>query len=117
MREEYFIPGEDFEHCCCSCGWRIVPQYPGNRTGDWRHEDPDHSCEEGDELESPVYRVEFLRAWDDGSWDTQICEVHPYLTHEKATDEHLVEWANKVLGVQAQYRKVVLWAVYSHSPD
>ncbi|RJQ25419.1 hypothetical protein C4565_08340 [Candidatus Parcubacteria bacterium] len=117
MRDEYCVPGEQIEHFCSACGMKIVPVLDSDRAGIWRHEDYTLSyCEEGDDLESPTFRVEFLRAWDDGTWNTEIYEVHPRLSHEKATNDNLIEWANRVLGTQAQYRKVVLWAVYSLEP-
>lgn len=113
MNDEDYVLGETIQHWCGCCGGTIVPQDPTSREREWRHEDPEQVCEEGDDLESPICRVEFLRAWDDGTWDTHIYEVPPKLFHEKATDDARVEWAHRVLGPQAQYRRVVLWAVYS----
>jgi hypothetical protein len=53
-------------------------------------------------------RVEYLVAWEDGTWTTTIVSV-PF--SETDTDK-LVKWANDNLGTQMAYRKVVLFAVY-----
>lgn len=67
-------------------------------------------------------KVEFLRAMDDNTWDTLVVEV-PSIEEDpengvdfEETDlvsAELLDYANKVLAVQAQHRKVVLFAVYN----
>ena len=54
-------------------------------------------------------RVEFLRAWEDNTWDTEMITVPD--TFLCCDTQRLVEWANTNLATQAQYRKVVMFAV------
>lgn len=62
--------------------------------------------------------VEFLRAWEDGTWDTQIVEVPEAELLDRRSnagddDWTLQSWARTHLGDQAQYRRVVCWALYA----
>lgn len=71
-------------------------------------------------------RVEFLRAWEDGTWDTEVIEV-PSITcdvdngvdfdDEVTVTDNLICWANKILLPQEKYRKLALLAVYSTEPE
>lgn len=66
-------------------------------------------------------RVEYLRAWEDGTWDTQIVDV-PEAELIKRTeagddDQTLQAWAREHLMPQCQYRRVVLFAVYCTEPE
>lgn len=65
-------------------------------------------------------KVEYLRAWEDGHWDTETHDVpdedierlkYPDTAGDDA--ETLTKWAGLNLAPQTQYRRVVLWAVYS----
>lgn len=55
-------------------------------------------------------RVEYLKAHERGTWSTEVFDV-PDGTSD------LVRYAVEELGVQAQYRNIVLWAVYAILPD
>jgi hypothetical protein len=72
-------------------------------------------------LPEPIVRVEFLRAWEDGHWDTETHNV-PHAELVKRSDAGdddwtLQAWAREHLAVQTQYRRVVLWAVYCIDPE
>lgn len=54
-------------------------------------------------------KVEYLLAYDDNRWETMVVDV-PFQTLNRET---LVDWAEKNLAGQAQYRKVVLFTLYS----
>ena len=54
-------------------------------------------------------KVEFLRAWEDQTWDTEVIDV-PTMLQDDTT---LMDWANTNLAPQTQYRKVVLFTVYA----
>ena len=66
-------------------------------------------------------RVEFLRAWENNYWDTEVHEVPSIKDDPKngvdldsdTVDSDLQDWANRFLAGQTQYRKVVLWIVYA----
>lgn len=62
-------------------------------------------------------RVEYLRAWEDGHWDTEIHEIPEdqlVKCTEAGDDENTLGiWARAYLMPQTQYRRVVLWAVYA----
>lgn len=118
MRDEYMVPGEDVEHWCPHCGHKIVPTDPQDRQGTWEHESEvaAGSCDSWDDLDSPVCHIEFLRAWDDQTWDTEILEVPPILHHEDCTDGNRVDWFHKVHGGSAAYRGLVMVAVYHLEP-
>ena len=58
-------------------------------------------------------KVEFLRAWDDNTWDTEIIDLPEFQQCGDTPDAGMVDWANNNLATQAQYRKVVLFAVYA----
>lgn len=67
--------------------------------------------------------VEFLRAWEDHTWDTEIVTVPDTdLESIKVTPagddaETLAKWAGEHLSGQTQYRKVILWSVYCVNPE
>lgn len=62
-------------------------------------------------------RVEYLRAWDDNTWDTEVYSV-PFDRdrYDTTYPVRLQEYAQEVLGLEARHRKVVLWAVYDVDP-
>lgn len=55
-------------------------------------------------------KVEFLMAQEDHTWDTETVDVPTRLGHDR---EKVLLWAEKYLAGQAQYRKVVMWGLYS----
>jgi len=59
-------------------------------------------------------QVEFLKAYDNNTWDTEVFEVPDWLPSdcEDTIKAEVLNWAHENLALQAQYRKVVLWAVY-----
>jgi len=118
MRDEYMVRGEDVDHWCPACGHKIVPMDTSDRRGWWEHESVEAFglCDVADELESPVMHVEFLLAWDDMTWDTEILEVPPILHHEDCTDENRIDWFHRVHGGEARYRKLAMAAVYHLQP-
>jgi hypothetical protein len=69
-----------------------------------------------------MQKVEYLRALDDNTWDTIVVDVPSndedsgngvnFQQHDTLMIE-LLDYAEKVLSVQTQHRKVVLWAVYN----
>jgi hypothetical protein len=73
--------------------------------------------------------VEFLRAWEDRTWDTEIIEVpEPKDDEEEGVDfdqfgeavmGDLVDWANKTLLVPGneKYNGLALFAVYNTEPE
>jgi hypothetical protein len=58
-------------------------------------------------------KVEYLIAWEDGTWTTQIHEIRAASGRRipRSTDR-LVKWAHDNLAGQAQFRRAVLFAVY-----
>lgn len=58
---------------------------------------------------TPTRKIEFLLAYDDETWSTEIVDVPEEMDP--------VEWANEKLAPLSRYRKVVLFAVYSEVPD
>lgn len=61
-------------------------------------------------------RVEFARLWEDQTWDTEVFDVPIDATAADA-DGQAMAWCDANLRDQAQYRKVVLWVVYSLTAD
>lgn len=65
--------------------------------------------------------IEFLRAWEDETWDTELVNVPDteLVKRSDAGDDDwtLQAWAREHLSGQAQYHKVVLWAVYNTQID
>ena len=55
-------------------------------------------------------RVEFLRAWDDHTWDTDIVDV-------PADVDDLTGWAQDYYGVTLDNPGLVFVAIYSFSPE
>lgn len=114
------VPGDLHEHrheLCPNCERPIVPQELGCRGGYWRHEHASDVCEEGDDLSSPCYMVEFAVLWDDHTWSTTIEEVPMIFSHERCTSDDLVNWAHAVLAPQTRFRKSVQFSVYNISPE
>jgi hypothetical protein len=56
-----------------------------------------------------MMKIEYLIAKDDRTWDTTIEEVPESVGTDQ---EALVKWAEDNLAGQAQFRKVVLFALY-----
>jgi len=56
-----------------------------------------------------MMKIEYLIAKDDHTWDTIIEEVPENVGTDR---QALVKWAEENLAGQAQYRKVVLFALY-----
>ena len=54
-------------------------------------------------------KVEFLIAWDDQTWNTQV--------HEVPRGIEPVQWANENLAPLTRFRKAVLFAVASFEED
>lgn len=50
----------------------------------------------GEGVEYEPCKVEFIRAWSDKTWDTEIVHVPLPMSHEKCSDDHLTEWYSKV---------------------
>ena len=73
--------------------------------------------------------VEFLRAWEDRTWDTETLEVPEYgvdiekgvlFCQSSATlESDLVDWATKTLLVPGnrKYDGLAMFAVYSTEPE
>jgi len=71
-------------------------------------------------------RVEFLLAWEDRIWSTEVVDVPEHSDDrdngvrfdigDLLTNE-LIDWANKVLAPQEKYHGVALFAVYSLDPE
>ena len=90
MRDEFLVTGEEYDKA--------------------------HGFKESVEADGEEYQpfqVEFLRAWEDGTWDTVVRHVPLPMTHEKCTTDHLIEWYDKVYGGNVAHRKMVLVAVYN----
>jgi hypothetical protein len=65
------------------------------------------------EKRETAMKVEYLIAWEDGTWTTQIHEVRTKSGHSLPRDtDILVKWAHDNLAGQAQFRRAVLFAVY-----
>jgi hypothetical protein len=68
-------------------------------------------------------RVEYLRAHENGTWDTEVIEVPlEDLTDLKVTEagddaETLTRWAMEHVSGLTKNRRVVLWAVYALPGD
>lgn len=73
-------------------------------------------------------KVEFLRAWEDKTWDTEILEV-PTIQEDRENgvdfdigdllNDALIDWANKTLIVPGnrKYDGLALFAVYNNEPE
>jgi hypothetical protein len=61
-------------------------------------------------------KIEFLRAWEDGLWDTVVMTVPDHVAFGD-DDGPVVRWAQQGPGQEIQNRKVVLWAVYSRPAE
>jgi hypothetical protein len=58
-----------------------------------------------------TFKIEFLLAWDDGTWTTEIFDV-PISLEESSDDEVNVWWQNEYLYLD-KYRHVILAAIYN----
>lgn len=56
-----------------------------------------------------MQQIEYLLAYEDKTWDTQVVEVPESVGQER---EDLVSWAEENLSRQARYRKVITFALY-----
>ena len=64
---------------------------------------------------APARPVEWLVAWDDGSWSTVMVDVPARLLEEENYWE-LAVWPHRNMLPFARYRKAVLIALYNLSP-
>ena len=66
--------------------------------------------------------IEFLRAWDDNTWDTEVFEV-PRKVVGACTEgsplwrTRVIDWAERNLHPKTKYRGIVLWAIYGWNYD
>lgn len=65
--------------------------------------------DDAQEREWHMMKIEYLIAKDDRTWDTAIEEVPESVGTDR---EALLKWAEDNLAGQAQYRNVVLFALY-----
>jgi hypothetical protein len=98
---------------CYCCGSVITPVEPLDRKGEWKHAFDSQICEEGNDLPSPCFFVEFSILWEDRTWSTETVEVPHIYSHDRATDEDLVEWFQAVHVRGDSYRKAVQFGVFS----
>jgi hypothetical protein len=73
-------------------------------------------------------KVEFLRAWEDRTWDTEVLEV-PTIQEDRKNgvdfdigdllNDALIHWANTTLLVPGnkKYDGLALFAVYNNDPE
>jgi hypothetical protein len=61
-------------------------------------------------------KVEFLKAHENGTWDTEIIETPVDPLNPNFRDA-VMEWVANELQGQAQYRKVVFWGIYNEEPE
>jgi len=68
-------------------------------------------------------RVEFIKASEDGTWDTETIEVpegavkSQLITGSPKWTAAVQQWAQIKLAGQTQYRKVVYWGIYNSEPE
>jgi hypothetical protein len=66
-----------------------------------------------------IRRVEYIRAWEDGTWDTVIeaVAVPDYMEFGAAREIvlWLEQWAERHLYQDARFRKVVYWGVMNEN--
>jgi len=70
-------------------------------------------------------KVEFLKAYDDGTWDTEIIDIPEKVFSgfqsvplgSPGWKTIVMNWAETKLAQQTQYRNVVLWAIYNEKPE
>lgn len=98
---------------CYCCGSVITPIDSEDRKGEWKHVNESQICEEGNELPSPCFFVEFAILWEDRTWSTETVELPTHYSHDRATNEDLVEWFQVVHGDLDWYRKAVQFSVFS----
>lgn len=56
--------------------------------------------------------IEFLRAWEDGTWDVESYDCPVQLDAEDA-EQRAMDWCNKTLVPMAAHRAIVFWGVYA----
>ena len=66
------------------------------------------------DVEETTRRIQYLTANENGTWDTLTVYVPASVGTKR---EALVKWAESNLAPQAQYRKIVLFALYSTEPE
>jgi len=82
-------------------------------------------------------KIEFLKAYEDHTWDTEVIDVPDAVTTEQVAfdtiknepvmlpisstdskwDSAIIAWCHDELLSQAQYRKVVYWGIYNSEPE
>lgn len=77
----------------------------GEKCGEWKC-----FCSQACQNPGPKLKCEFLRAFEDGMWDTKVVEV-PFPPN--ATVDQLIEWAQTATDEGFAHRKVVAFAVFS----
>lgn len=60
--------------------------------------------------------VEFLRAWEDGTWDVESYDC-PEDSEAPDFEAKAMAWCLKALAPKSSYRKVVSWSVYAIHPN
>lgn len=55
-------------------------------------------------------KVEYLIAWEDNTWTTEIHEVKV----PRCSTDAVIKWAHRNLLPMAKYRNAVLFALYSY---
>ena len=61
-------------------------------------------------------RVEYLRAWEDGTWDTTVERVqYDHSLEEQDIIAALTEWAYDHLATETRHRKVVFFGVMNET--
>ena len=66
-------------------------------------------------------KIEFLKAYEDGTWDTEELEVPDDVfsrlrPHSDKWESAITHWVTVNYGTMAEHRKVVLWSIY-HIPE
>ena len=64
-----------------------------------------------------TFKVEFLLAYDDNTWTTEVFELPPQFDSCFVDDDQLVRWWQDEHGKRACYRKVVMSAMYCRNPE
>ena len=60
-------------------------------------------------------KIELLLAYEDGTWTTEVVDCPADVDRDDYND--IDDWIHRELCGQAQYRKVVLFAVYNTDPE
>ena len=82
-------------------------------------------------------KIEFIKAYEDGTWSTEVIDVPNEVTKEVIIDDTggtrvveqqmdhssphwdaaIINWCHNKLYTQTQYRKVVYWGIYNSDPE